>query len=61
MNLNKNHNITQTDIHNIDGKSQLKYQIQFQETKESGWKFDEISSIKITFYKTGELNGSNYV
>ena len=29
--------------------------------KESGWIFDRINAMKISFYKTVELNGSNYV
>ena len=29
--------------------------------KDSGWRFDKINSMAIYFYKTGELNGSNYV
>ena len=29
--------------------------------KESGWIFDKINSMKITFYKTGELNGTSYI
>ena len=57
--LNNNQNLTQTDINNIDVKSQLKHQIQIQETKESGWIFDKTNSRKIRFYTTGELNGSN--
>ena len=32
-----------------------------QETKESGWIFDKINSMKLSFYKTGELNGYSYV
>ena len=59
--LNNNHNLTETDINNIDVKSQLKHQFQIQETKESGWIFDKINSMKKRFYKTGELNGSSYV
>ena len=39
----------------------MEHQIQIQENKESGWIFDEINSMKIRFYKTGELNGSSYV
>ena len=35
-NLNINHNLTESDIDNIDLKSQLEHQIQIQETKESG-------------------------
>ena len=29
--------------------------------KESGWIFDKINSMKITFYETTELNGTSYV
>ena len=29
--------------------------------KESGWIFDKINSMKTSFYKTGELNGTSYV
>ena len=29
--------------------------------KVSGWRFDKVSSMTLYFYKTGELNGSNYV
>ena len=59
--LNINNNLTETDINNIDVKSQLEHQIQVQETKESGWVFDKNNSRKIGFYKTGELDGSSYV
>ena len=38
----------------------LEHQIQIQETKELGWIFDKINSMKISFYETGELNGSSY-
>ena len=60
-NFKNNQNITESDIDNIDVISQLEHQIQFQETKESGLIFDKINSMKIEFYKTGELNGSSYV
>ena len=36
INLNINQNLTETDIDNIDVRSQLEHQIQIQETKESG-------------------------
>ena len=61
INLKINNNLTETDINNIDVKSQLEHQIQTQETKESGWIFDKINEMKIRFYKTDELNGSSYV
>ena len=39
-NLNVNHNLTETDIDNIDVKSPLEYQMQEQKMKDSGWRFD---------------------
>ena len=59
--MNINHNLTENDINDMDIISQLEHQIQIQERKESGWIFDKIKSMKISFYKTGELNGSSYV
>ena len=59
--LNINHNLTKSDFDNTDVKSQLENQIQIQETKESVWIFDKTNSLKIKFYKTGELNDSSYV
>ena len=60
INLNINHNLTQTDINIIDVGSQLDHQIQRQEMKDSGWRFDKIYSLTVYFYKTDELNGSKY-
>ena len=61
INLNIIQNLSETDIDNIDNKSQLDCQIQIQETKESGWFSDKISSMKIRFYKKAKLIGSSYV
>ena len=61
INLKNNNNLTESDIDNIDIRSQIEHQIQIQETKESGWIFEKINSMKISFYKTTELNGSSYV
>ena len=61
INLNINHNLTQTDLDIIDIISPLEHQIQQQEMKYSGWRFDKIDSMTIYFYKTVELNDSNYV
>ena len=61
INLNINYNITQSDIDNIDLKSPLDHQIQKQEMKDSGWRFDKITSMTIYFYETNEMNGLNYV
>ena len=59
-NLNINQNLTQTDINNIVVVSALEHQKQQQEVKDSGWRFDKINSMTVYFYKTNELNGSNY-
>ena len=59
-NLNVNHNLTESDIENIDVNSHIEHQIHIQETKESGWIFDKNISMKIRYYKTGKLNGSSY-
>ena len=61
INLNINHNLTQSDLDNIDVVSPLEQQKQQQEMKDSGWRFDKINSMTIYFYKTNELYGSNYV
>ena len=61
INLNMNYNITQSDVDNIDLKSPLEHQIQKQEMKDSGWRFDKINSMTKYFYETNEMNGLNYV
>ena len=61
INLNINHNLSETDIKNIDVVSPVEYQKQQQEMKDSGWRFDKINSMTVYFYKTVEMNGSNYV
>ena len=61
INLNINHNLTQTDINNIDVVSPLENQKLEVEMKDSGWRFDKINSMTIYFYETTELNGSNYI
>ena len=59
VNLKINHNLTESDIDNIDVRSQLEHQFQIQETIESGWIFDKSNSMKISFYKTVKLNGTS--
>ena len=61
INLNINHNLTQTDIDNINVKSPLEHQIQQQEMTDSGWRFDKINSVTVYFYKTIEMDGRSYV
>ena len=61
INLNINQNLTQSDLDKIDIRSPLEHQTQQQELKDSGWRFDKINSMTVSFFKTNELNGSNYV
>ena len=61
INLNINHNLTQSDLYNFDVKSQLEFQLQQQEKKDSGWRFDKINSMTKYLYQTGIMSGSNYV
>ena len=49
--LNINHNLTETDIDNIDVKSPIDLQIQQREMKDSGWRFVKIESMIKIFIK----------
>ena len=59
--MNFNHNLTESDLDKIDVRSPLEHQIQQQEMKDSGWRFNKKNSMTVYFYKTGELNASNFV
>ena len=61
INLNNNQNLTQSDLDIINITFPLERQIQQQEMKDSGWRFDKIYSMTFYFYKTNEMNGSNYI
>ena len=61
INLDINHNLTQTDIDNIDVKSALEHQIQQGKMKDSGWRFDKFNSLTVYFFKTSEMDGRSYV
>ena len=61
INLNIIQNLTQSDLENINITFPLDRQIQQQKMKDSGWRFDKLYSMTICFYKTIEMNGSNYV
>ena len=47
INLNINQNLTQSDLDKIDIRSPLEHQIQKQEMKNSGWRFDKLYSMTI--------------
>ena len=47
--MNVNQNLTESDENNIDVQSQVEHQSQLHETKDSGWIFDKINSMRIRF------------
>ena len=59
--LSNTHNLTQSQIDNINIRWDLENRIQSIEMKESGWNFQRINTMGISFYKSGELNRSSYV
>ena len=50
INLNINENLTQSDLDNINITFPLERQIQQQERKDSGWRFDNLYSMTIYFF-----------
>ena len=61
INLKINQNLTKPDIGNIYVRFQLEEQIQRQELKDPGWRFETSNSMTIYFYKTTEMNDSSFV
>ena len=59
--LEFNHNLTESDIDYIDIECSLEQQIENQELRDSGWRFDKYISMKVYFYKAIEMNGSSCV
>ena len=52
---------TWSDIEKYDIERETSAKIENNEMKDKGWRFCKIVSMTIYFYKTAELNGSNYV
>ena len=59
--MNNNHNLTETDLNNIIVRFALEEQIQKQAMKEPSWRLDNINSMTLYFYITGERNALSYV
>ena len=55
IDLNINHNLTQTDIDKIDFISPLKHKIHDEEMKDSGWRLDKINSMTVYFYNDSNI------
>ena len=60
-NLNINHNLTESDLGENDLKSPLEHQIQQQEMKDCGWRFNKNNSMTVYFHQIGEMIGLSYV
>ena len=61
INLNMTNNLTQSEIDNVDIQCDLEARKQNLEMKESGWHFQRVNSMTISFYNTGNMDGSSYV
>ena len=61
INLSNNLTLAESDLDNTDIRSQLENQIQQQEKKDSGWRFDKNISMIFCFFQTCIMNGSNYI
>ena len=59
--LNMINNLTQTEIEDVNIQWDVEARKQNLEMKESGWNFQRINSMSISFYNTGNMDGSSYV
>ena len=61
INLNMITNLTQSEIDNVNIQWDLESRKQNLEMRESGWVFQRVNSMTISFYNTGNMDGSSYV
>ena len=61
VNLNMTNNLTQSEIDNVNIQWDLEARKQNLEMQESGWVFQRVNSMTISFYNTGNMDGSSYV
>ena len=61
VNLNMTNNLTQSEIDNVNVQWDLEARKQNLEMQESGWVFQRVNSMTISFYSTGNMDGSSYV
>ena len=59
--LNMVNNLIQSEIDNVDIQWDLEARKQNLEMNESGWNFQRVNSMTISFYNTGNIDGSSYV
>ena len=59
--LNMVNNLTQSEIDSVDIQWAVEARKQNLEMCESGWNFQRVNSMTISFYNTGSMDGSSYV
>ena len=59
--LSMTHNLTQSELDKIIIQCTLEHRIQTIEMRESGWRFQRINTMRISFYKSGNLKCSSSV
>ena len=59
--LNMTNNSTQSEIDNVNIQWNVKARKQNLEMRESGWIFQRVNSMTISFYNTGNMDGSSYI
>ena len=59
--LNMVNNLTQSEIDSVDIQWAVEARKQNLEMCESGWNFQRVNSMTISFYNTGSMDGSTYV
>ena len=61
INLIMTNNLTQSEIDNANIQWDLEARKQNLEMRESGWVFQRVNSMTISYYNTGNLDGSSYI
>ena len=61
INLNMTNTLTQSEIDNVNVQWDLEARKQNLEKQESGWVFQRVNSMTISYYNTGNMDGSSYV
>ena len=61
INLNMTNNLTQSEIDNVNVQWDLESRKQSLEMRESGWVFQTVTLMTISYYNAGNMDGSSYV
>ena len=61
VNLSMINNLTESEIDNANIQWEVEARKQNLEMRESGWHFQRVNSLTISFYNTGNMDGSSYV